>query len=338
MAVSSVKLRTLYIMRILLEKTDERHVMSAADVGKALEGYGMSADRKTVYSDIETLNEFGLDIVQAKGTNGGYYIGSREFELPELKLLVDAVQASKFISRKKSKELIQKLEGLASEHDARQLQRNVFIYNRPKTGNETIYYNVDQIHAAILENRQIRYQYAEWTIEKTLKPRKGGAFYTVSPWALTWDNENYYLIAYDDNADSIRHYRVDKMQKASVTDRERTGRDKFRDFDLAELAKKTFSMYGGRDEKVTLRCSNELIGVVLDRFGTDVMIVPEEGGYFKAHILVAVSPQFFGWLTGIGDKMHIDGPEHVREEYRKHMERILSKYDGRHWKKDGCVV
>ncbi len=128
------------------------------------------------------------------------------------------------------------------------------------------------------------------------------------------------------------------MQKASVTDRERTGKDKFRDFDLAELAKKTFSMYGGRDEKVTLRCGNELIGVVLDRFGTDVMIVPEEGGYFKAHILVAVSPQFFGWLTGIGDKMHIDGPEHVREEYRKHMERILSKYDGRDWKKDGCVV
>ena len=214
----------------------------------------------------------------------------------------------------------------------------MFIYNRPKTGNETIYYNVDQIHAAILANRQIRYQYAEWTIEKTLKPRKGGAFYTVSPWALTWDNENYYLIAYDDNADSIRHYRVDKMQKASVTDRERTGKDKFRDFDLAELAKKTFSMYGGRDEKVTLRCGNELIGVVLDRFGTDVMIVPEEGGYFKAHILVSVSPQFFGWLTGIGDKMHIDGPEHVREEYRKHMERILSKYDGRDWKKDGCVV
>lgn len=338
MAVSSVKLRTLYIMKLLLKKTDERNVMSAADIGKALERYGMSADRKTVYSDIETLNEFGLDIVQAKGTNGGYYIGSREFELPELKLLVDAVQASKFISRKKSKELIQKLEGLASEHDARQLQRNVFIYNRPKTGNETIYYNVDQIHAAILANRQIRYRYAEWTIEKKLKPRKGGAFYTVSPWSLTWDNENYYLIAYDENADSIRHYRVDKMQKTSVTDRERTGKEKFRDFDLAELAKKTFSMYGGRDEKVVLRCSNELIGVVLDRFGTDVMIMPEEGGFFKAHILVAVSPQFFGWLTGIGDKMQIAGPEHVKEEYRKYIERILSKYDERHWKNNGCVV
>ena len=191
MAVSSVKLRTLYMMRILLEKTDESHPMSAADIGKALGEYGMSADRKTVYSDIETLIEFGMDILQAKGTNGGYYIGGREFELPELKLLVDAVQASKFISRKKSEELIKKLESMASEYDARQLQRNVFIYNRPKTGNETIYYNVDQIHAAILENRQIQYKYAEWTVEKRLKPKKDGAFYTVSPWALTWDDANY---------------------------------------------------------------------------------------------------------------------------------------------------
>lgn len=327
MSVSLVKLRTLYIMKILLEKTDEGHVMSAADIGKALKNYGISADRKTVYSDIETLNEFGMDILQAKGTNGGYYIGSREFELPELKLLVDAVQASKFISRKKTEELIGKLESLASEHDARQLQRNVFIYNRPKTGNETIYYNVDQIHAAILANRQIQYQYAEWTIEKKLRPRKGGAVYTVSPWSLAWDSENYYLIAYDENADSIRHYRVDKMQKTKVTDIERTGKEKFQDFDLAELAKKTFSMYGGRDEKVVLRCCNELVGVILDRFGTDVMIVPEDGGYFKVHILVAVSPQFFGWITGLGEKMQIDGPEYVREEYRNYINGILSKYN-----------
>lgn len=327
MAVSSVKLRMLYIMKLLLEKTDERHVMSAADIGKALDKYGMSADRKTVYSDIETLCEFGIDILQAKGTNGGYYIGSREFELPELKLLVDAVQASKFISRKKSEELIKKLEGLAGEHDARQLQRNVFIYNRPKTGNETIYYNVDQIHAAILENRQIEYQYAEWTVQKKLRLKKEGALYKVSPWSLTWDNENYYLIAYDEAADCIKHYRVDKMRKLCVTAEERIGKEMFQNFDLAEFAKKTFSMYGGRDERVVLQCSNELIGVVLDRFGTDIMVIPEDGGYFKAYILVAVSPQFFGWVTGIGDKMHIAGPECVREEYREYLAGIMERYN-----------
>lgn len=327
MAVSSVKLRMLYIMKLLLEKTDESHVMSASDIGKELGKYGMSADRKTIYSDIETLNEFGIDILQAKGTNGGYYIGSREFELPELKLLVDAVQASKFISRKKSEELIRKLEGLASEYDAGQLQRNVFIYNRPKTGNETIYYNVDQIHTAILENKQIRFQYAEWTVEKKLRPKKGGVLYVVSPWALTWDNENYYLIAYEETADCIKHYRVDKMRKISEAKKERVGKDIFQNFDLAEFAKKTFSMYGGRDEKVVLRCGNELIGVVLDRFGTDIMIVPEAEGYFKAYILAAVSPQFFGWVTGIGDRMQIEGPLSVRKEYKEYLTRIMERYN-----------
>lgn len=326
MAVSHVKLRTLYIMKILLEKTDEKYTMSAMDIDRTLRNYGMSADRKTVYNDIETLKEFGMDILQAKGTNGGYYIGSRRFELPELKLLVDAVQASKFISRRKSEELIRKLESLASEHDARQLQRNVFIYNRPKTGNETIYYNVDKIHTAILENRQIRYQYAEWTVKKELRPKKNGAVYTVSPWALTWDDANYYLIAYDEEADCMKHYRVDKMQRTSVTGSERTGKERFRDFNLAEFSKKTFSMYGGHDEEVTLQCANELIGVILDRFGSDVMVIPVNEEEFRVHVLAAVSPQFFGWVTGIGSRLHIAGPMHVQKEYKEYLKEIMQGY------------
>ena len=326
MAVSQVKLRTLYIMKMLLEKTDEKYTMSAADIDTALRDYGMSADRKTVYNDIETLREFGMDVLQVKGTNGGYYIGSRKFELPELKLLVDAVQASKFISRKKSEELIRKLESLASEHDARQLQRNVFIYNRPKTGNETIYYNVDQIHTAILENRQIQYQYAEWTVRKELKPKKQGAVYTVSPWSLTWDDANYYLIAYDEKADCMKQYRVDKMQRACVTERERIGKERFQDFDLVEFSKKTFSMYGGHDEEVTLQCGNELVGVILDRFGTDVMIIPADDGQFRVRVLVAVSPQFFGWVTGIGSGIRITGPGMVQKEYREYLKEILQGY------------
>lgn len=326
MAVSQVKLRILYIMKILLEKTDEKHTMSSADIDKELRRYGMSIDRKTVYNDIETLKEFGMDILQAKGANSGYYIGRRDFELPELKLLVDAVQASKFISRRKSEELIGKLEGLAGEHDARKLQRNVFIYNRPKTGNETVYYNVDQIHTAIMENRQIQYQYAEWTMQKELKPRKKGAVYTVSPWSLTWDDANYYLIAYDEDADCIKHYRVDKMQQACVTRKERIGKERFQDFDLVEFSKKTFSMYGGHDEEVTLQCDQDIIGVILDRFGTDVMIVPAEDKQFRVRILAAVSPQFFGWVTGIGSKLCIAGPECIRREYKEYLKDILEKY------------
>ena len=323
MAISSVKLRMLYIMKVLLEKTDEKHALSAADIDRILQNYGMSANRKTIYSDIETMREFGVDILQSKGANGGYYIGRREFELPELKLLVDAVQSSKFISRKKSEMLIKKLENLTNEHNAKLLQRNVFIYNRPKTGNETIYYNIDQIHTAILENRQIEYKYAEWTVRKELVPKKGGASYRVSPWSLTWDDENYYLIAYDEATESIKHYRVDKMQKVCVIDKERIGRNKFKDFDLAEFAKKTFGMYGGHDEEVTLVCHNEIAGVVLDRFGKDSMLIPVDDGHFRVRIRVAVSPQFFGWLTGIGQEMQIAAPESVRMEYRKYLQDIL---------------
>ena len=326
MAISQVKLRMLYTMRFLLEKSDEKHTLSAADINCLLQEYGMSADRKTVYSDIETLREFGMDIVQVRGTNGGYYIGSREFELPELKLLVDAVQTSKFISRKKSEELIQKLENLTNEYDARLLQRNVFIYNRPKTGNETIYYNVDQIHTAILENRQIAYQYAEWTVQKTLSPKRNGAVYRVSPWALTWDDENYYLIAYDEAVDVIKHYRVDKMQQVRVSETKRVGRERFRDFDLAEFAKKTFCMYGGYDAEVTLRCRNGLVGVIMDRFGQGSLLIPEGDTHFRVHILVSVSRQFFGWITGIGKEMQIIGPESVKEEYKKYLQKILEEY------------
>lgn len=326
MAVSAVKLRILYIMKIFLEKTDETHVLSAADIAVRLKDYGMSADRKTVYSDIETLREYGLDIVQAKGTNGGYYVGKRSFELPELKLLVDAVQSSRFISKKKSGELIGKLEGLCSESQAKQLWRNVFIYNRPKTGNETIYYNVDQIHTAILEDRQITFHYGEWTVRKTLKFKKNGAMYRVSPWALTWDNQNYYLIAYDKDADLIKHYRVDKMKDMGVLKDKRQGQQRFRDFDLAAFAKKTFSMYGGREETVTLICRNELAGVIIDRFGSDTMLMPVDGAHFKVSVPVAVSPQFFGWAAGVGKGMHIAAPEEVKSQYAEYLRELLESY------------
>lgn len=327
MAISNGKLKTLYIMKTLIEESDENHVLSSADLNAVLKRHGLSADRKTIYNDIETLKEFGLDILQnIGGTHAGYYIGSREFELPELKLLVDAVQVSKFITNKKSKELIEKLEKLASKNDAKQLQRDVFIYNRPKAGNETIYYNVDQVHKAILEDKKITFQYAEWTIKKELVPKKSGQYYVVSPWSLTWDDQNYYLIAYDEEADLIKHYRVDKMKYADVLSQTRLGKGKFKDFDLAAFAKKTFGMYGGRDESVTLVCHNDLAGVMIDRFGKDIMLIPEGEEHFRINILVSVSPQFFGWVTGLGRKVCIEGPRSVREEYREYLEKILMKY------------
>ena len=327
MTLSRNKLRILYIIKFLLEQTDEDNIMSAEDLINALNRYGIEAERKTIYSDIKVLIEFGIDIISLNGgKTPGYYIGTREFELPELKLLVDAVQASKFITAKKSKELISKIEKLASKNSARQLQRNVFIFNRTKTENERIYYNVDQIHTAVLENRQISFQYTEWNLQKELVTRKNGKIYIVSPWALTWDDENYYLIAFEEESRKIKHYRVDKMKNTEIIEEKRLGKDSFADFDLAFFAKKTFGMYGGRDETVSLVCENRLIGVILDRFSKDVIIIPEDSNHFRVNVLVSVSPQFFGWITGIGAGIHIEGPKVVKEEYRRFIEEILGNY------------
>ena len=326
MAGPNQKKKILCILQILRERTDENHLMSAADISKALEEYGISAERKSIYSDVEALIDFGIDIVQKKGSTPGYYIASREFEIAELKLLVDASQASKFITKKKTEELIKKLEGLTSKYEAHQLQRDVYIYNRTKAQNETIFYNVDYIHDAIFSNVQVRFQYSEWTVKKELMLKKNGAFYVVSPWALTWADENYYLIAYDEKADMIKHYRVDKMQKMELLETPRLGRERFQEFDLAAFAKKTFGMYGGEDASVTLVGKNGLAGVVIDRFGQDVWMVPADEDHFRAHVTVALSPQFFGWLAGLGPDIQIAGPESVRSEYREYLNRLLQNY------------
>ena len=324
---SSVKLKMLYLMKILLEKTDDHHALTAADLIRELAGYDIKADRKSIYSDIDTLREFGIDIVQQKGAQPGYYIGMRDFELPELKLLVDAVQSSKFITSSKSAKLIKKLEQLTSVYDAKGLRRDVFIYNRSKTGNETIYYNVDQIHLATHSNKQIRFHYREWTVAKNMRLKKDGAAYVVSPWTLCWAEENYYLIAYVAESDSIKHYRVDKMIDIEVLAETRLGKEQFRDFDLAAFSKKTFSMFGGQDEELTMRCHNAFAGVILDRFGKDVMIRPVDEEHFHVRVPVSVSPQFFGWLTGMGHQVEVVEPMWVRTSYQEYLEQILCSYE-----------
>ena len=319
------KMALLYMMRELLQKTDEDHSMNATDLIAALAAYDCEADRRTIYSNVEILQDFGIDVIK-KENGQGYYIGSRDFELPELKLLVDSVQSSKFITEKKSRELIGKLMQLTNEQKARQLNRSVFIRNRMKTGNEKVYYNVDTLHEAMNRNRQIRFKYGEWNAAKELVEKKGGTEYRVSPWALTWDDENYYLIAFDEAAGIIKHFRVDKMLKIGLTDEERVGRDSFEDFDLAAFSKKTFGMFGGPDANVVLRCKNGLAGVIIDRFGREISLVPEDGEHFHVHVTVAVSPQFFGWVTGIGPGIEIVSPADVREAYGAYLADILSKY------------
>lgn len=324
---SNQKLKILYLMKILLDKTDDEHSLSVQDMIAELELYGIKAERKSIYDDLETLEQYGLDIVCYKSKVYTYSIGKRTFELPEMKLLVDAVQSSKFITHKKSAELIKKIESLASKNEAKQLQRQVFVTNRVKTMNERIYYNVDMIHGAINNRKQIAFRYFEWNVDKEKRFRKNGEKYTVSPLALTWDDENYYLITYSKKYDSLVHYRVDKMSDIEILDIKREEMDKPDQFDLAVYAKKVFGMFGGQEETVKLQFSNSLVGVIIDRFGRDVFIEKADDEHFIVNLKVAVSPVFLAWVIGFGKQAKVISPKKVAEQIKALCAEALAIYE-----------
>lgn len=322
------KLKLLYLLKILTEQSDEEHCMSAQALIDALGAYDIKAERKSIYDDIAQLIDFGYDIVLVKAkTGGGYYLAGREFELAELKLLVETVQASRFLTLKKSRELIAKIEKLASKSEAGQLQRQVYVANRIKTANESIYYIVDDIHRAIQNNEQITFQYLEWNLEKELIPRKDGKIYRISPWALTCKDENYYLIAHENESNSIKHFRVDKMGHIRIlTGIAREGAELFERFDIAAYANKTFGMFGGREEVVTLEFENRFIGVVLDRFGKEVSVRKRDTEHFSVRVQVALSGQFYGWITGLGAGAKITAPADVVKEYYDYLNQVIGQY------------
>lgn len=320
------KLKLLYLARYLMQHSDEEHPVSTAQIIEELARNDISAERKSIYDDIEALRNFGVDIIQVKGKNGGYYIGERDFELPELKLLVDSVQSSKFITQDKTYKLIKKIESLASIYDGQLLQRQVFVSNRVKSMNESIYYTVDVISDAITQNRKIRYQYFEYTVEKERRFRHDGKFYNVSPFALIWDDENYYMLAWDSDAEKMKHYRVDKMFRVSMTEDEREGLEEFRKVDMSAYTKSVFGMFGGNEQKVKLRFSNYLAGAVLDRFGRDTIIIKDGDEHFTVSVSVVVSRQFLAWVFGFGGDAEIISPEEVRNEMKKQAEVIAEKY------------
>ncbi len=308
------KLRLLYLMRYLLEMSDEAHPVTTAEMIAHLAANGISAERKTIYDDLESLRLFGLDILQIKAKTTGYYIGAREFELPELKLLVDSVQSSKFITQKKTLSLIKKIESLASKYDAQLLQRQVYVRNRVKSMNESVYYNVDELSAAITQNKAIRFKYFEYTVSKERRFRKDGGFYQVSPYALMWDDENYYLLAWDDAAGILKHYRVDKMTEICVLDSPRVGADAFESVDMSAYSQKVFGMFGGAQTRVQIKFANHLVSAVIDRFGKEIFLTPTDEGHFTVSLDVVVSPQFYGWLFGFGADVEVLSPAAVREE------------------------
>lgn len=320
------KLKCLYLRQFLLENTDEAHPVTVSQMIDYLARHDIAAERKSIYDDIDGLRSYGLDIEYRKAQDGGYFIANREFQLPELKLLVDAVQSSKFLSLRKSNELIAKLEKLASRHEAQALRRQVYVTHRIKNMNESIYYNVDALHSAIAAGSRITFRYFDWDMNGKKKYRHEGKRYRISPWALLWDDENYYLVGYDAEHAERRHYRVDKMESITQTGEERLGKELFAGFDPAAYSRKVFGMYGGEPQKVTLRFESSMSNIVFDRFGRELILTPDREGGFTVTVEVVPSPQFFAWLTGLGAPVKILSPQPIVQQFCNYLQSVLDAY------------
>ncbi len=317
--VGGQKYKIIAEYQILLEYSDENHPISASQMAKYLQDRGITTERKSVYKDMTILEDMGIDLIR---TPLGFYIGNRTFQLPELKLLVDAVGASKFISEAQSRQLIEKLTSMASTNEARQLSRQVIVCDRDKYDNGRIFYAIDVIYQCIDEDRQMSFQYEEWNLKKEKVLRHEGEKYRVSPAFLLRNNENYYLVAYDEKSRAIRHYRVDKIVNASMEEEPRGGADLRSQLNPQDYAKLHVSMFSGQERTITVRCKAGLAGVLLDKFGTDISLRQEGNSeYVRARINVAISPQFYGWLVGIQGT--IVAPKDQCQKFREYLGNLL---------------
>lgn len=317
------RLKILYLYKIFLDKTDEHHYLTMSDIVNQLKLYGISAGRKALYEDIDALKAYGLDIITIKGRVSAYYVASRDFELPELKLLADAVSSSRFLTEKKSSELLKKIENLSSVHEAKQIQRQVYVTNRVKAMNERIYLNVDVIHRAIAENKKIRFRYFDYNIQKKKTYRAGSRI--CSPYALAWDDERYYLIAYYDNRKTISNFRIDRMESVEIVDEKAVPKPE--NFIVADYINSSFSMFSGTTQDIKLRFDNQLINAVIDRFGKGITVIPDGDSHFTVRVKVkAEQPEpFFGWLFQFGTMAEIIEPCELRDRYIEMLKSVTEK-------------
>ncbi|MBQ7128704.1 MAG: WYL domain-containing protein [Clostridia bacterium] len=313
------KLKLLYLKQILETETDDNHKLSTKQLIDKLDSYGIKAERKSLYDDIECLIKFGVDVIVEKTDSNYYSIGEREFELPELKLLVDSVQSSKFLTVKKSNSLIKKLESLCSKNLAESLQRQVYIADRIKNMNESIYKIIDDIQTAINSHKMIEFKYIKYSVSDKNVFKKDGAVYKISPYALMLSEQYYYLLGYDSEDKIFKHYRVDKIFNIRITDENSDGEKEFENIDLAKYEKRFFSMFGGKIEKIKLLVDNDLIGVIIDKFGKNNIIMKIDENHFQIIVDIAVSPQFFGWLTSFSGKIKVLSPKSVKDDFLEHL-------------------
>ena len=306
------KLKNFYILDYLKRNSHQDHPVRANELISMLDrNHNIACDRKTVYSDIAALQEYGVDIVSIPGRNGGYYIASRNFELPELKLLIDAVQSSRYLTEKKSRELIEKLCEECSVYDANLMRRDVLVSGRVKSMNETIYYNVDRIQDAISQNKQISFRYFDWGIDGKRKYRSKD--YKASPYGLCQDNENCYLLGHSPRY-GITSYRVDRMSDIQILETDRDPCPELTGKALTAHANQLFQMYSGDQVTVKMRFHRSMANAVIDKFGRNTMLIPDGEDHFTFTVSVAVSPMFLSWVIGFGPKAKILYPDSVIQQ------------------------
>ena len=327
------KLKLLYLMKLFMEESDEESPLTMEAIISRLAAQGIEAERRSIYEDVRLLQDFGFDVIGEKRRRYVYYLANRDFELAELKLLVDTVSASRFVTGRKSQQLIRKLSSLTSRRLAGQLRRQVYVAGRAKTFNESIYYNVDAVHRGINDDRQISFKYYDYDLGKKQVLRRQGERYQVSPYILSWDSENYYMVAYHERYARLSHFRVDKMTDVRVEAEKR--RELEADLDPAAYCQSVFGMFSGVESQVKVRFTADLIGVVVDRFGKDVPVAKESGSgssadsgdCFVATLKVAVSPVFFSWLAQFGTRAQILAPAPVRANMASFLRKALEVYE-----------
>ena len=325
---SDTKIKLMHILELLQTETDQDHGVTMERILDYLKDKKIVTERKSVYSDLGLLRQMGYDIIKEQdGRSCKYKLISRDFELAELKLLADAVTSSKFITRKKSLQLVEKLSHEASRYQAGQLKRQVFVEKRVKTMNESIYYSIDAIHSAILEDRKLSFKYFDYSVDKKRIYRRNGEEYIVTPVALLYADDNYYLAAYTKERNTVHNYRVDRMVSVTVTEIPRDKNEVIEAFDPGEYIKMQFSMFGGIRQKVDMMFDNSLVNVVIDRFGSDTVLYPADKDRFVVHLDVELSPAFFSWVFMFGNKVRILGPDEVVSAFSSMVNSVAGTYN-----------
>lgn len=312
--------RIIYVLSILWKKTNEDHPMSADQIVEQLSLYGIVCERKSVYRDLEQLEEFGFDLVtNQKGT----FLATRLLEVPELKLLMDMVQSARFLTEEKTSQLIEKLGKLGDYATFRQLKSQMVDGGNGKAENESVYYNIDCIVSAFQKNCQISFFYYAWSVEGKLELKNNGEKYRISPWFLQWESQQYYLIGYDEKQNGMKHFRLDKMKNIELLSESRKGKMVYDSLNLAEYSRMHFHMYQGESFLITLKCDKELAGAMIDHFGRKVWMHAMDEQHFSIVVSVEVSPKFFGWIAGYSGKIQIVEPSEVRIQYRMFLTSLL---------------